>query len=307
MMLLMVMLNFNYFLNQFVLSIFIILSIAFYTLMERKILSYQQNRKGPNKISMIGILQPVSDAMKLLTKKEFKLTFSNNIMYWTPPFYSFFMFILVLNLFPSKMSSTEMNLSFLFFFSIIALTGFSTIIMGWASNSKYTILGSLRALAQSISYEILLIISVFLMMYYISSFSLMNFQKEKPFLWSILMLIMFIFFISLVCEVNRAPFDLSEGESELVSGFNTEYGMTKFALIFLTEYGMMIFMSLVMTLTFNNYFEMLFFFKMILFMMIFLWLRSSYPRMRYDILMYFTWKNALPITLLLSLCYFMIL
>lgn len=299
--------NTRYLINQLIIDIIAILRIAFYTLIERKILRYKQNRKGPNKIRIIGVLQPISDAIKLLTKKEFKLTFSNNLFYWIPPFYSFFILIMILNLTPNKNNLTEINYGWIVFFCFIALLSFRSILMGWSSNSKYTLLGSLRALAQRISYEVILIIRILILLIIINTFRLNIIYKEKIMIFLFSWIIISFFLISLICEVNRAPFDLAEGESELVRGFNTEYGITKFSLIFLTEYGIIIFISVIIVSTINNYIHITIFIKIIIIITAFLWLRASFPRIRYDLLIYLTWKNILRTTILISLFLILIL
>lgn len=293
--------NVRYLINQLLLDIMVILRIAFYTLIERKILRYKQNRKGPNKISLLGLIQPISDAIKLLRKKEFKLTFSNNMLYWTPPFYSFFILTIILNLIPNKNNLNEFNFGWIEFFCFIALLSIRSILIGWASNSKYTLLGRLRALAQRISYEVILIISIFLFLIIIRKFNLNLIFKEKRLILLLTSFIIIFFYISLICEVNRAPFDLAEGESELVSGFNTEYGITKFSLIFLTEYGIIIFIRIIITRTINNFTNNRIIFKRILFIILFLWLRAAYPRVRYDLLIYLTWKNLLTTIILITI------
>lgn len=302
-----IIINIRYLINQLIIDVIAVLSIAFYTLIERKVLRYRQNRKGPNKIRIEGVVQPISDALKLLRKKEFKLTFSNNLFYWIPPFYSFLILITILNLTPNKNNLTETNYGWMVFFCFIALLRFRSIIMGWSSNSKYTLLGSLRGLAQSISYEVILIISIIILLIIINRFRLTLLFKEKMIMFFFFWMIRIFFFVSLVCEVNRAPFDLAEGESELVRGFNTEYGITKFSLIFLTEYGIIIFIRIIIVNRFNNYIYLTIYIKILIIITILLWLRASYPRIRYDLLMYWTWKNILRTVILISLFIILIL
>nr|YP_004581403.1 NADH dehydrogenase subunit 1 [Tubulipora flabellaris]ACB12466.1 NADH dehydrogenase subunit 1 [Tubulipora flabellaris] len=272
--------------------IFLILSIAFYTMVERKVLGLMMMRLGPNKPSFLGLLVPLMDALKLLTKNKINLKFGVNFYMNIGPMMSFMLMLLLWGIMP--LSSKESCIwSLLWFMCLSGLGVYSVFLSGWGSDSKFSFMGALRAVAQTISYEVSLGILLICLVVNISSFDLDDFKKFPSLLyWSSFLFI--IWLISCLMETNRAPFDLSEGESELVSGFNTEYGSLKFALLFLGEYGIMIFLSLLTSIMFY-YMGMMVLFPMIA--IFFIWARSAYPRMRYDSMMKFMWKIILPVVL----------
>nr|AZL93115.1 NADH dehydrogenase subunit 1 [Aulacus sinensis] len=284
-----------------IMIIMVLLSVAFLTLFERKILGFIQDRMGPNKVFMIGIFQPFSDAIKLMTK-EINLIEKLNFMYYMiSPLFSLMLMLMLWMIYPFWMNMYSMKLMFLYMISVMSISVYSMMIMGWSSNSSYALLGSLRSISQTISYEVSFILLMLINLMLIESFNLINLKIFQKFNWFFFMLMIsnIIFFISVLAELNRSPFDLAEGESELVSGFNVEYGSGGFVMIFLTEYGMILFMSMLCILLFYGG-SLIFFYDFSNFIFLsymIIWIRGSFPRIRYDNLMYLIWKSILPISL----------
>nr|YP_009503308.1 NADH dehydrogenase subunit 1 [Splendrillia sp. 1 MNHN IM 2013-9619]AXA45275.1 NADH dehydrogenase subunit 1 [Splendrillia sp. 1 MNHN IM 2013-9619] len=284
----------------------ILLAVAFFTLLERKGLSYIQLRKGPNKVGLMGLPQPIADAAKLLTKEIAKPSMANYSPYFAAPILSFILALLLWQLYPSLYSVSYFKWGILFFLCVSGMNVYGTLLAGWASNSKYALLGSLRAIAQTISYEVSMALILLFPLFMVGSFNFLEIKESQEFIWfSIIMLpLALMWFTTCVAETNRAPFDFAEGESELVSGFNIEYGAAGFALIFLAEYANILVMSLFSALLFfgGSSFVIIesdlgFMFKVLTFSFIFIWVRASYPRFRYDLLMNLTWKSFLPTAL----------
>nr|UFI48547.1 NADH dehydrogenase subunit 1 [Amalda australis] len=288
----------------------ILLAVAFFTLLERKGLSYIQIRKGPNKVGLAGLPQPIADAAKLLTKEIAKPTMANYSPYFAAPIFSFILALLLWQLYPSLYSCSYFKWGILFFLCVSGMNVYGTLLAGWASNSKYALLGSLRAIAQTISYEISMALILLFPLFLVGSFNFIEIKESQEVIWLSLMMIPVssIWFVTCVAETNRAPFDFAEGESELVSGFNIEYGAAGFALIFLAEYANILVMSLFTSLLFfggsSMFFihsDLAFMLKVLFFAFAFIWVRASYPRFRYDLLMGLTWKGFLPASLSLLL------
>nr|WNS64250.1 NADH dehydrogenase subunit 1 [Ficus subintermedia] len=284
----------------------ILLAVAFFTLLERKGLSYIQIRKGPNKVGLAGLPQPIADAAKLLTKEIAKPTMANYSPYFIAPIFSFILALFLWQLYPSLYSSSYFKWGILFFMCVSGLNVYGTLLAGWSSNSKYALLGSLRAIAQTISYEVSMALILLFPLFLIGSFSFIEIKESQELIWFMLIMlpVSFMWFVTCVAETNRAPFDFAEGESELVSGFNIEYGAAGFALIFLAEYANILVMSLFTALIFLGGSSMIMFESDIMFMLkvlffafLFIWVRGSYPRFRYDLLMGLTWKSFLPAAL----------
>nr|YP_009169970.1 NADH dehydrogenase subunit 1 [Polypedilum vanderplanki]ALD88419.1 NADH dehydrogenase subunit 1 [Polypedilum vanderplanki] len=297
-------LNLDFFmpmLSSLLLIVFVMISVAFLTLLERKVLGLIQIRKGPNKIGIFGILQPFCDAIKLFTKEQILPYFSNSIIYYFSPIFSLFMSLLIWFCLPFLVKMYSFSLGVLFFFCCMSFGVYMVMLAGWSSNSLYALLGSLRAIAQTISYEVALVIMLMSILFLINSFNLIYFEIFQINLWFIFLFfpVAIMWFISSLAETNRTPFDFAEGESELVSGFNVEYGAGGFALIFLAEYASILFMSVLFSLLFlgSNMISFYFFFKLTFISFLFIWVRGAYPRYRYDKLMNMAWKSYLPVVL----------
>lgn len=228
----------------------VLVGVAFLTLLERKVLGYIHLRKGPNKLGIVGLLQPFSDAIKLFTKEQSLPIYSNLGVFYLSPLFNLFLSLLIWIGIPFFSISLSFSLSFLFIMRVIRLGVYTVIFAGWSSNSRYSILGCLRSIAQMISYEVSLIIILLSFLFFVFSFNLSGFliyQHEVWFLF-IFLPIRIILLVSMLAETNRSPFDFAEGESELVSGFNVEYRRGIFAIIFLAEYASILFMSILFTL-----------------------------------------------------------
>nr|BDL61447.1 NADH dehydrogenase subunit 1 [Ilyograpsus nodulosus] len=287
--------------NYLVLIVCVLIGVAFVTLLERKILGYIQIRKGPNKVGYMGILQPFSDAIKLFTKEQVTPIMSNFFVYYMCPVFSLFISLLVWIVMPYESGLVSFDLSILFFLCCLSVGVYSIMVAGWSSNCKYSLLGGLRSVAQTISYEVSLALILLSFVILIGGFSLDLFSKYQNYFW--LLFISFplamVWFSSCLAETNRTPFDFSEGESELVSGFNTEYGSGGFALIFMAEYASILFMSSLFVIFFlgGNMLSVMFYLKVALVVYIFVWVRGTLPRLRYDKLMNLAWKIYLPVSI----------
>nr|UPI55298.1 NADH dehydrogenase subunit 1 [Mezira sp.] len=290
-----------------VLLIFILISVAFITLLERKVLGYIQLRKGPNKVGYMGLLQPFSDGIKLFFKEQTVVLSSNYFIYYFTPVFMLMLSFMIWLLYPFVSGVIDFKFGVLYFFCCSGLGVYGVLISGWSSNSMYSFLGGIRALAQTISYEVSMALIVICYLLFICSFDLSEFFIYQSYSWFFMFsLPMFLFwFASCLAETNRSPFDFAEGESELVSGFNVEYSSGGFAYIFLSEYMNIIFMSVLSVILFFGgvYNSIGFYFMSMLFMFIFIWVRGSLPRYRYDKLMYLTWKVFLPVSLNMVLYY----
>nr|YP_010713919.1 NADH dehydrogenase subunit 1 [Plesionika izumiae]WDD39139.1 NADH dehydrogenase subunit 1 [Plesionika izumiae] len=288
-------------LKYLVLIIFILVAVAFFTLLERKVLGSIQIRKGPDKVGFVGLLQPFSDAVKLFTKEQIYPTVSNFIPYFVSPVVSLFISLVVWLVSPYGVGFISFNMSVLFFLCCMSLGVYSTLSAGWSSNSKYSMLGCLRAVAQTISYEVSLAVILLSMLFLVGGFNLILFEYYQRDVWFVFLAfpLFLLWFTSCLAETNRTPFDFAEGESELVSGFNTEYGSGGFALIFMAEYASILFMSFISSVIFLGSGLMSFFFyiKVSMVGFCFVWVRGTLPRFRYDKLMNLAWKSFLPVAL----------
>nr|YP_010882153.1 NADH dehydrogenase subunit 1 [Lopaphus sphalerus]WID87067.1 NADH dehydrogenase subunit 1 [Lopaphus sphalerus] len=289
------------FFSFFLLIVFVLVGVAFFTLLERSVLGYIQIRKGPNKVMFLGIFQPFSDAIKLFSSENVLPILSNFIPYYFSPIFNLFLSLIVWVVIPYFSNIFNYSLGLLFFLCCASLNVYSIMVAGWSSNSNYSLLGSLRSVAQSISYEVSLFLILLSFIFLNGNYYLMNFYYFQYFCWNLFLLfpLCMCLFSSFLADTNRTPFDFAEGESELVSGFNVEYGSGGFILIFLSEYSMILFMSLFSCILFFgcDLFSLFFFIKMIFFSFLFIWVRGTLPRFRYDKLMYLTWKCYLPLSL----------
>nr|ABK35737.1 NADH dehydrogenase subunit 1 [Pelophylax perezi] len=286
----------------------ILLAVAFLTLIERKILGYMQHRKGPNVVGPYGLLQPIADGLKLFIKEPIRPSTSSQILFILAPTLALTLAMIMWTPFPLPIPFSDLNLSILFILAISSLTVYTILGSGWASNSKYALIGALRAVAQTISYEVTLALIILCAIFMTGGFNLAAFSSSQHYIWLIFPLwpLAFMWFVSTLAETNRAPFDLTEGESELVSGFNVEYAGGPFALFFLAEYANILMMNTLSTIIFLGSHlsslalsTALLMTKASILSLCFLWVRASYPRFRYDQLMHLVWKNFLPLTLAL--------
>nr|YP_010422519.1 NADH dehydrogenase subunit 1 [Penthe kochi]USG58934.1 NADH dehydrogenase subunit 1 [Penthe kochi] len=286
------------FISLLILVVCVLVGVAFLTLLERKVLGYVQIRKGPNKVGFMGLLQPFSDAIKLFSKEQVYPMMSNFNIYYVSPMFNLMISLLVWMSLPYLSVYLNFNLSVLFFLSVSSLGVYSLMLAGWSSNSNYSLLGSLRSIAQTISYEVSLSMIFMSFIFLILSFNLVDFFFFQKFIWLMFLTLpmCFMWIISCLAETNRTPFDFAEGESELVSGFNVEYSSGGFALIFLAEYGSILFMSMLCVLMFlgGNINSLMFFLKLVFISFFWIWVRGTLPRFRYDKLMYLAWKMFLP-------------
>nr|YP_010879527.1 NADH dehydrogenase subunit 1 [Graphium eurous]WHE44904.1 NADH dehydrogenase subunit 1 [Graphium eurous] len=290
-----------YMLGILILILGLLIGVAFLTLLERKVLGYIQIRKGPNKLGFMGILQPFSDAIKLFTKEQIFPNYSNYLSYYFSPVVGFILSLMIWMLIPYYFNMISFNLGILFFLCCTSLSVYTIMVSGWSSNSNYSLLGGLRAVAQTISYEVSLALIMLSSIIMIMDFNLMNLKVYQQMIWFIFFMIPLglCFFSSLLAETNRTPFDFAEGESELVSGFNIEYSSGGFALIFLAEYASILFMSMLFVLLYMGGYSLSlgFYLKLTIISFLFIWVRGTLPRYRYDKLMYLSWKSYLPVSL----------
>lgn len=279
----------------------VLVGVAFFTLFERKLLGYIQLRKGPNKVGVGGILQPFADAIKLFRKEHLIPGFSNYIPFIIAPAFSLGLSLFLWIRIPSNFNLISFNIRVLFFLCCVGLGVYRLLTAGWSSNSKYSLLGGLRGVAQTISYEVSLVLVLISPLLVSARFEWLDFSIVQDTIWLIFLfpLNSLIWLISCLAETNRTPFDFAEGESELVSGYNTEYSSGGFALIILAEYTRILFMSFLFVLIFMGGVEIfLSLFPSFLFLsFLFVWVRGTLPRFRYDKLMYLAWKIFLPFAL----------
>nr|YP_007475311.1 NADH dehydrogenase subunit 1 [Perccottus glenii]AGE00870.1 NADH dehydrogenase subunit 1 [Perccottus glenii] len=299
---------FIHILNPLAYIVPVLLAVAFLTLLERKVLGYMQHRKGPNVVGPYGLLQPIADGVKLFIKEPVRPSTSSPILFLIAPVLALTLALLLWAPIPLPHPVTDLNLTILFIMAISSLAVYSILGSGWASNSKYALIGALRAVAQTISYEVSLGLILLSAIIFTGGFTLQTFNITQESVWLIIPAwpLAAMWYISTLAETNRAPFDLTEGESELVSGFNVEYAGGPFALFFLAEYANILLMNTLSAILFlgasymphmSELMTMNLMTKAAFLATLFLWVRASYPRFRYDQLMHLIWKNFLPLTL----------
>lgn len=299
-------------LEDLVVIIFLLLSVAFITLLERKILAVIQRRQGPNVIGVFGLFQPLADGFKLLVKESIYPSNANKLLFHLAPIISFYVSLLAWGVIPFSQNAiiADINLGIIYILSVSSLGVYGVIISGWSSNSKYSFLGALRSSAQMISYELSMGFSILSVIVCAGSLNINLIIDAQRYVWFCVPLFIpfLIFFISSLAETNRHPFDLPEAESELVSGYNVEYSAMGFALFSLAEYSNILMMcSLNSILFFGGWFPPFNFLdflpgsfwlslKIVLFAILFVYIRAILPRYRYDQLMQLGWKILLPIS-----------
>nr|YP_010464287.1 NADH dehydrogenase subunit 1 [Chlorophila portschinski]UUL71664.1 NADH dehydrogenase subunit 1 [Chlorophila portschinski] len=294
--------------SSLVLVVCVLIGVAFLTLLERKVLGYIQIRKGPNKVGFMGILQPFGDAIKLFSKEQTFPFMSNFNVYYFSPVLNLFISLFIWMLMPFLGVFLSFNLSLLFFLCVSSVSVYCIMLAGWSSNSSYSLLGSLRSVAQIVSYEVSLSLILMSLVYLVLGFDLALFIEHQSNIWLMFFCfpLFFMWIISSLAETNRTPFDFAEGESELVSGFNVEYSSGGFAMIMLAEYSSILFMSMISVVLFlgGDLYSFMFFVKVAFVGFVFVWARGTFPRFRYDKLMYLAWKSFLPCSLFFLLFYF---
>lgn len=281
--------------------IFVLLGVSFLTLMERKVLGLIQLRKGPNKVGYLGLIQPFGDAIKLFTKENISPLMVNYFIFYFSPVFMLFLSLIIWIVFPFLRLILRFDYGVLFILCVSRLGVYPVMIAGWSSNSCYSILGSIRRVAQSISYEVrfsLIIISFIILG---DRIRLFLFYEIQFYFWLVIICLpLFIIMVSsILAETNRSPFDFVEGESELVSGFNVEYSGGGFAILFMAEYARILFMR-ILIVNFSlggNYWRIFFYIKIVTISFLFIWVRGTLPRFRYDKLIFMVWKIYLVVSI----------
>jgi NADH-quinone oxidoreductase subunit H len=296
------------FLDFIIFVIPLLLVVALLSLAERKVMASIQRRRGPNVVGFFGILQPFADGLKLFLKEFVIPSNSDKVLFFLGPIFSFCISLGVWSVVPMSGFSNvyDIDLGVLFLFAVTSFGVYGVIISGWASNSRYAFLGSLRAASQMISYEVSLGLGVMPILILVSSFNFFDIIYSQQFCWNFFILFpsALIFLISAFAETNRTPFDLPEAEGELVAGFSVEYSSIFFALFFLAEFANILLMSYIFVIFFLGgwfnfgFFSLfLFYVKICCVLFLFIWVRAIVPRYRFDQLIQIGWKVFLPISM----------
>jgi NADH-quinone oxidoreductase subunit H len=298
----------------------LLLAIAYYTYFERKVLAMSQLRKGPNVVGPFGLLQPIADGLKLVLKETIIPSGANRVVFVAAPMITFTLALVAWAVIPfdTGIVVANINVGILYLFAISSLSVYGVIMAGWASNSRYAFLGALRSAAQMVSYEVSIGFVLVTVLLCVGSLNLTDVVLAQRHIWFVIPLLPMavIFFVSGLAETNRSPFDLPEGESEIVAGYFVEYSAMSFGLFFLGEYGNMILMSAMTSILFlggwlpplgiepfsgvvtGHFWHWAWFaLKVVFVMFCFLWVRATFPRFRYDQLMRLGWKVFLPFSL----------
>ncbi len=294
----------------------LLISVAYFTLVERKVMGSIQRRRGPNVIGYLGLLQPLADGLKLFVKETLLPTAINTTIFLIAPMLTFLLSLIGWSVIPfgEGLVLSNINVGGLFLFAVSSLSVYGIVLSGWSSNSKYAFLGSLRSTSQMISYEVSIGFSLLSVILCSGSFNISQIVFAQEDIWFIFPLfpVFLLFVVSAFAETNRHPFDLPEAEAELVSGYNVEYSAMGFALFFLGEYSNMLLMSALISLLFlGGWFPLLNIFifncippyiwlgiKTSLIVILFCWVRAALPRYRYDQLMSLGWRTFLPVSIL---------
>lgn len=287
----------------------VFIRVAFFTLLERKVLGYIQLRKGPNKFFLKGVFQPIGDGLKLFFKEVNYPVNMNFFVFIISPILGLLVSVFFWFIYPYIGINYIIGFGLIYIFCCSSLIVYIFLIVSWSSNSNYSVLGIIRFISQIISYEVRIIIIIINLIFLINSFNLNDFyiyQMNSKFFF--LFLIFILLLIRFLAEINRSPFDFSEGESELVSGFNIEFRSLSFIFIFISEYIRIIFIGILLCeiffgLIMNKFYLNIF---ILLFIFLVIWLRGFLPRFRYDKLIYLVWKLILPLSLFLFIFNFSI-
>lgn len=287
----------------------VLIRVAFLVLLERKVLGYTQIRRGPNKVGYMGLLQSFGDAIKLFIREQLASLTSNRFIYFFSPVISLFLVLVLWRVFPYRGLFINFMFGGLFFFCCAGFGVYTLMGRGWSSNSNYALLGAARGVAQTISYEVRIALLFLRLVLTCGRYEFQGVVERQELVWFLVVFypLFLCWVVSCLAETNRTPFDFAEGESELVSGFNIEYGRGAFALLFLAEYGSIIFISFLVVCLFigGTFFWWIWFnFLGVFFCFWFIWVRGTLPRQRYDKLMYLAWKSYLPVSLWFFLFYF---
>ncbi len=282
-----------------------LIAIAYLTLIERKVISAIQRRKGPNIVGFFGLLQPFADALKLMIKETILPSIANRVIFLIAPIITLGLSLMSWVVIPLDRGIvlSDINLGILYIFAVSSLGVYGIIISGWSSNSRYAFLGALRSSAQMVSYEVSIGLIIMSILLNVSSINLTKIVYYQQYIWFVIPLffIFSLFFISALAETNRPPFDLPEAEAELVAGYFVEYSSMSFALFFIGEYGALLVMStLIVILFFGGWLPLNYLFlgiKVCFIVFLFVWVRAAFPRYRYDQLMRLGWKVFLPVSL----------
>jgi len=293
----------------------VLVAVAYLTYMERKVIGSMHLRRGPNVVGPFGLLQPFADGVKLFLKETIIPSSANRAVFLIAPMLTFFLALIAWAVIPfgEGLVLADINVGVLYLFAISSLGVYGIVMAGWASNSKYAFLGALRSAAQMVSYEVSMGFVIITVLLCVGSLNLTDIVEAQRGMWFVIPLLPMavVFFISTLAETNRHPFDLAEAEAELVAGFNVEYSAMTFALFFLGEYANMILMCGMTTILFLGGWlppldiaplnlipgPIWFFIKIVMLLFVFIWVRASFPRYRYDQLMRLGWKVFLPMSL----------
>nr|ADJ68020.1 NADH dehydrogenase subunit 1 [Panonychus citri] len=284
------------FFTQILIMLMSLITVMFITLMERKFLGILNNRKAPNYLVLMSVLQSLNDFLKLITKKIFKMNFIMKLYWMMMIFFGMMMFLLIMMIFPLNNSLMYYYLNFYMFFLIYSLMAFFFLVLSYSSNSIYSMMAMTRVLIQIISYEVGMIFLFLLPLFLLNEFNFFMYYMSKNLILLFSLMYLMTFMMIVLSEMNRTPFDFLESETELVSGFDVEYFSSLFSFIFLVEYGFFLFMMILITFFFNLNFMI-----MLSLTIMFIWTRAFMPRYRYDKMLNLFWKDLVIMVMIFFL------